>query len=253
MNLVAALFVVSAVHAVPQLFCGYEEMMPQFCGIKNVHITQPRYRIFSWFPNAEIESVSIIDQQLAILSPDFCETFPHLLWIDAIRSGIEIIHQNALHSCYHLQIIDLRGNKIQILPPNLFRNNFKLHHVDLEGNRIGSISGDQFSRNTKLLNLDLQENRLKDFPLTAIKNCRKLYALTLHSNNLLELDVGGIVRQNRKLGFVSFNGNLFPCSKIRSMLDVLEGRNITLDRRFDEIERPYRMEIVEEFTCVSFQ
>lgn len=241
-------------NALPQLFCQHNQK-PNDCFLQNVYLLrdQPRYTPISTLPYNEIESVAFYNQKLAILSQDFCDSFPRLWSFYAASNKIEIVDKNAFASCFRVKFIDISDNQIQVLPAELFRNNFQLISLTLQVNKIGQIADDQFERNVNLQTLFLNLNELQTFPASAIRNCKILDWLILYSNNFYEFDSVTVIANAPKLAFVALNGNMLPCSRIRGMLNHFEEAGILLDDRLQPRSRPFRMTEVDGYTCIDAQ
>lgn len=239
---------------IPHFYCDHSER-PENCDLFNVHTLrdQSRYKIISTLPYNEVDSVTFYLQKLAVMSPDFCETFPRLRTLYAASNEIEVIDQNAFVACYALKSLNMGDNRIQVLPADLFRNNFQLSSLVLQVNRIGKIADNLFEHNYSLQFLFLGINNLDAFPVSAVKNCKQLTWILLYSNNIFDFNATELIRAVPSLTEVMINGNMMPCSQIREMSGAFREASVLEDLNFVPRSRPFLMGEVFGYQCIDSQ
>lgn len=240
---------------VPQIWCTQVPLTPHICRLRNIFLLsdQPRYNLISYESNDLIEVVDFFDEQLAVLSPDFCETFPRLDAMYAQHNQIEFIDQDAFRSCFYIETIDLSYNNIEVLPPTLLHNNFRLKNLNLALNGIAQISSTLLQRNINLEHINLMSNDLEAFPASVIENSPNLEWLFLHTNNIYELDSAAIIKNAPKLRRVMLNGNLWPCSQVGDVLKPFKDAGLSVEAGYAQRDRPFRMGEVEGYACIAGQ
>lgn len=256
LNLFAALFLLLFCHKSaqrPLLVCDLPS--PSFCEIGYVNVTrdEPRYDFYA-NSSVAILQFRMHSSQLAVLSPDICETFGLLTDMQLDSLKIEAVHQDAFTACRYLNTINLSRNLIQVLPEQLFHQNLYLRTINLNSNRLIGISDSQFASNSELFSLDVENNHLAAFPASAVKNCTKLYQLYISTNDIFDINAEELIANLPRLSIIYPNRNLFLCSRLQTILNTFRSAGVSVISTALYKPPPiFRMTEIEFFTCIEGQ
>lgn len=252
LKVLALSLLISLTTALPELFC--DEPEPGLCRISNVYLRQdqPNYSVYSSEPN-QVTRLEIVNSTLTVFSEDFCKALPNLQVIIAEGQKIAVLAPNSLESCFKLEHLALIDNLIEVLPENLLRNNLKLTLLNFGGNLIQHVPSSFLENNVQLYGLQLYNNKIAEFSPSILRTNARITGLFLQTNNIFDLDVVGLVETLPILSYIAINGNLFPCTRLTYILDVLHQRDISLEKVQFSRERIFRMNNVDDVACIDGQ
>lgn len=176
--------------------------------------------------NPSNEITSILFAHRSVL-PDFPEeifnTFPNLLKVQMIFSGIEVLEEDDFLNATNLEYLRLERNNIGIISRTAFSNPINLKTLMLIGNNIGKIEDYSFTK-LKLLNeLHLQMNNLETLTANTFSGADNISILYLNHNKIVNIEDGALYLIDLKELYLQSNRlkNLSP--------DLLTGAQ-TLER-----------------------
>lgn len=229
--------------------CDESSSTDSVCWFRNLNL--PRNEVNYKIYQPKITEAVIRESKIAVITSEFCKTFPLITYFSAAYQSVRVVSEDAFTSCENVERINLECNFIKILPENLFASNYKLKMLQLSINKIIGISQNQFRNNSKLRDLRLNNNHLSEFPAESVKNTR-LEILFLYSNDIFDLDDVDELVKLPKLKDMALNDNLFPCKRLRQIVDRFKEKGInSLPWIIDYIDRGHKMGYVDGLSCID--
>lgn len=157
--------------------------------------------------NADVNELTIVDQNVQHIPVDFGKFFQSLKKIIVKKSKLTTVDENSFDLMTNvvevvivendltflndetfqklknsLEIIDLSDNKISRIDKKTFHNLKKLKMLNLKGNKLQNLSSDVFNHNVNLVELRLNQNDLKSIGAHLMNNLRSLKSADFTEN-----------------------------------------------------------------------
>lgn len=98
------------------------------------------------FSNSDVQFVRIISQNTKNIPRIICETFPNVIVMNVVNSGLTTLGPNSFASCGDLSYLELHLNQLEEIPSGVFDGNLKLMELVISNNKFRKLQSDVFSK-----------------------------------------------------------------------------------------------------------
>lgn len=224
------------------------------CIFSDARVTQSNP---SFYPvsdnNSDVQKIQFRNSTLQILTEELCNAFPNLTEVRLTNLSLKHIEKSAFYQCKQLINLNIWMNNFSHMDQDIFSENHRLIELNLQNNGLEVVHGQMFDKMTQLTFLNLAENALRELPVHEFPVLENLTYLFLHSNNLTDLDERELKVKFPSLQYININNNLFPCDRLKTIIDSLKIRKIKLLSWYEQIylNRDLDLSTVEDILCVT--
>lgn len=155
-----------------------------------------------------IERIEIINSNIACIPTEIFLVFKNLktLVISDANKNLNSLKPSNFIGANSLEDLQMNENNI----PHLVASNFikarGLKNIDLSRNRITDVMPHAFTGLSRLERLNLNDNQIETLKLGSLMGLFNLKELRLSNNNIKKIEYE-VLRYNKKLLLITFNGN----------------------------------------------